>query len=173
MNNFKTNSLLVVGVVALMVGCGTGNIRPLNISEVDKSGRNNPNIFISVASIGGIFTADQVCNEAPAAGNDDRCRNRGAYYGVGGTPYLAVAGRQIPVLVPMQEQVGANDIIKIRLKDGVPAYFVQVVTKGGLGFAADKPQFDRNSDCYNENRLSVAVVCPKYNWSYKDLEPRN
>lgn len=155
-----------LAVLATMGLAGCYGLQPVRIADVDSKGKGE--MFVIVDG-GASPSVESVCAAAPMGSEDERCKNQNLYYArmvthvVGG-----FASNLYPVLIPKTEQVNASafnsDILKVRLKDGVPAYFEFVASRG----RKDDPE------CYYEGAFgrgsggAGGVVCPKYNWNYRE-----
>lgn len=161
-----TAAMLGVMVVGLG-GCSTVTAPPA-ISQFDKTGKGE--LFIVVA-VGGRDSGEATCAKAKEVSvgeiKDGRCERPQDFYSRLGAPsYKSSFTNYIPVLIPNNVLVENQDIIKIRMKDGMPAYFERVVTK-----AANRR--DTTSECFLDWSLmgSGGVVCPKHNWDYRNYVP--
>lgn len=158
----KLGALVVMGVTLMLGGCASAP--PVNISEIDRSGRGE---MYAIVDLAGTRDAVSMCAEHARAKIDPRCSNAAAYYGKNVTPHTeGLKVTLIPVMVPNEVKVNGNDIIKIRMQDGVPAFYEGTFGKVTAGFQ------NTTQDCYLDKNIfgSGGVVCPKFNWSYKNLK---
>lgn len=164
------NKLKMTGLalVVMLVGCATA-LPPQPIENFDKTGAGD---IFALVFFNSRVSGESVCAKALEANpnlKDKRCDAPGAYYGVIASPQFgAWVSHGFPVLVPNNVDVSGNYIIKVRLANAEPAHFM---------FVANPGKGDKNSDCYINGSFgpgtggSGGVVCPKYNWDYRNYVP--
>lgn len=161
--NLTALSMIAMGLS--LVGCSTITTPP-PISKFDKTGVGELYVGMGVETPN---SAGEACKKASV--KDERCYHPTDFYMRNGLPsFKGTTNSYIPVLIPNGVLVESGDIIQIRMKEGAPANFVKLITKSSQ-------KFDKSADCYLDRTIIPflgeygGVVCPKYNWDYRDYVP--
>lgn len=163
----KLAALALAGVALTMGGCASYLTNPATVSQVDRTGKGE---MYAIVDMYGKVDAAEMCAKHEKAASDARCANLAEYDAVAVTPHTEkYLGRltMIPVLVPKEAGVRGRDIIKVRMQDGVPAFYEGTFGHVTAGFQ------DKSRGCYYDRGISATggVICPKFGWSYKDIKP--
>lgn len=171
----KTNGLMAkLGLMAaimaggLMVGCaGTRGV----VSEITKANTSAEGVMvIGVPLTVGRASAESICGAFPY---DERCKNIHLYKGdtiqlAETSTLIGLAVKEVPVLVPASVDYPRRSLLKVRIKGDAPAYF-EGIAAIGLG----------SEDCYRTGMFGRGttgpggVICPKYNYDYRNVHGLN
>ena len=168
--NMNTNGLMAkLGLLAMLAGVmvmgGCASTRGYLSEIAQKAGNGDEIILVGQPSGLSNDTSKAICTEFP---KDERCKNIGNYKGVSlwisetAVPFAPI--KTVPVLVPKNVEFPRASLLKVRIKGDAPAYFEEIAAIG-----LDKP------DCYRVGLYGRGsggpggVICPKYNYDYRNV----